>query len=97
MYKDRSRKKSKVIASRFTPREAELLSSMAKRFEITQSRLISFLSIVAPATMQSAYLTSLIKEHLKNPLQLLQTAEEGDNGKGDPSVESLIRGAERDR
>jgi hypothetical protein len=82
MYKDRSRKKSKVIASRFTPREAELLSSMAKKYVISESKLINFLCFVPPATMKSEYLTSLMKEHLKNPLELLKTAEEGNVSQG---------------
>ena len=78
MYKDRSRKKSRVIASRFTERQAELLSSMAKRFQVSESKLINFLCFVPPATMKSEYLTSLMKEHLKDPLRLLKITEDGE-------------------
>ena len=70
MYKDRSRKKSRVIAARFTERQAELLRSMAASFEISESKLINFLCFVPPATIKEDFLNSLLKEHIKDPLNL---------------------------
>ena len=76
MYKNKAMRKSKVIASRFSPGQASLLSDMASKYQISESKLINFLCFVPPALMKSSYLDTLLKQYIKEPYQLLQLAEE---------------------
>ena len=82
MYKNKELRKSKVIASRFSPGQASLLSDMASKYQISESKLINFLCFVPPALMKSAYLDSLLKQYIKEPYQLLQLAEEDKKEEG---------------
>ena len=76
MYKNKELRNSKVIASRFSPGQASLLSDMASKYQISESKLINFLVFVPSALIKSEYLDSLLKQYIKEPYQLLQLAEQ---------------------
>ena len=76
MYKNKELRKSKVIASRFSPGQASLLSDMASKYQISESKLINFLVFVPSALIKSEYLDSLLKQYIKEPYQLLKLAEQ---------------------
>lgn len=77
MYQDKSMRKSVVYGVRFTARQASHLEALSKHHGITKSRLVSYLTFLAGATINKDHLDELIKKYVQEPALLLKLTEEG--------------------